>query len=362
MNSLTTAFESLNALSVLQSTPPPNPESHAISEIRAFAVPSRGNEDAYSVLKVDTRSGVTGYGECKPLSREDVAALKRLVGKPAYSYEALTPMAPPPAQGGLNMALLDIVGKIANAPVYRVMGGPTRFEARAISRLTGSSDNDLHASLQKQLAAGVRAFLVPVDAPTARNQGSAYVEANLDRFKALRAAAPDADFAVESRDELTPGDAASLAAALEPHHPLWFDEPCPVTNLELLHKVSDQTVVPLGFGRNIRNPGTFQDLLREGVIDLVRPDLLVYGISGVCRIASMAETYYTAMAPWHSAGPISTAAALHAAASMPNFFILQIPDSGPGSTIIRDGFFELPKGPGLGITVDTSQWERSRIG
>lgn len=360
MNSLMTGKEAPK-FAILQSTPAESSGPHTISRIEAFAAPGPGGSSPYSVLQVSTRSGVTGYGECKPLSRTDVESLNQLVGKPAYAYEALTPMAPAPAQGGLNMALLDIVGKITNAPVYRVMGGPTRFEARAIARLAGSSDNELHASLQKQMAAGVRAFLAPIDGPTARNQGSAFVKANLDRFIALRAAAPEADFALESRDELTPGDALTLAAALQSHHPLWFDEPCQITNLELLHKVSDQTVVPLGFGRNIRNPGTFQDLLREGVVDLVRPDLLVYGISGVCRIASMAETYYTAMALWHSAGPIATAAALHAAASMPNFFILQIPDSGPGSAIIRNGFFELPKGPGLGVTVDTNQWERNRI-
>lgn len=332
---------------------------HAISQIRAFAVSS--GERAYSVIQVDTHSGLSGYGECRPLSRADVEALSQLVGRPAYAYEALTPLAPEPARGGFNMALLDVVGKMTNTPVYRVMGGPTRFKARAMARLTGSSNNELQVSLQKQMAAGVRAFLVPIDGPTARNQGSAFVKANLDRFTALRAAAPDADFATESRDELTPGDASSLAAALQAHHPLWFDEPCAVTNLETLRKVSDETVVPLGFGRNIRTPGTFQDLLREGVIDLVRPDLLTYGISGVCRIASMAEPYYVAVAPWHQAGPIATAAALHAAASMPNFFVFQIPDSGPGQAVLRDGFFELPKGAGLGISVDTKQWERNRI-
>jgi galactonate dehydratase len=258
----------------------------------------------------------------------------------------------------LNMALLDIVGKITSAPVYRVLGGPTRFKARAIARLVGSSNGELQADLQRHMAAGVRAFLVPIEGPAARNQGSEFVRLNVDRFKALRTAAPQADFAVESRDQLTPGDASTLAAALQLFHPLWFDEPCPVANLEALRKISDETVVPLAFGRDISNAGTFQDLLREGVIDLVRPDLLVYGISGVCRIASMAETYYTAVAPWHAAGPVATAAALHAAASMPNFFALQIPDSGTGGANIREGFFELPKGPGLGVTVDTKEWER----
>ena len=361
MNSLMTNEETLKNRAAFQSAPTGGAGPHTISRIDAFAIPGPGSQNAYSVLEVNTRSGITGYGECKPLSRIDVEALKPFIGKSAYAYEALTPLAPAPAQGGLNMALLDIVGKMTKAPVYRVMGGPTRFKARAIARLTGSSDAELRASLQQQMAAGVRAFLLPIDSPAARNQGSAFVKANVDRFQAFRAAAPEAEFAVESRDQLTPGDASSLAAALQPHHPLWFDEPCPVTNLDALHKISDETVVPLGFGRNIGNAGTFQDLLREGVIDLVRPDLLTYGVSGVCRIASMAETYYTAVAPWHSAGPIATAAALHAAASMPNFFVLQIPDSGPGSAVIHDGFFELPTGPGLGVAVDTNKWERNRI-
>lgn len=361
MNSLMTKKGAQKNFLALQSTPTETVGPTTISEIHAFAVPGVGNEPAYSVLQVSTHSGIIGYGECRPLSQADVGALNQLSGKSAYAYEALTPLAPEPARGGFNMALLDILGKRTNAPVYRVLGGPTRFEARAIARLKGSSESDLQASLQQQMSTGVRAFLVPIESPTARNQGSEFVKVNLDRFKALRAAAPEADFAIESGDQLTPEDAATLAVALEPHHPLWFDEPCEITNLQTLRKVSDETVVPLGFGRNIRNGGTFQDLLREGVIDLVRPDLLVFGISGACRIASMAEPYYTAVAPWHSAGPIATAAALHAAASMPNFFVFQIPDSGAGSAIIRNGFFELPKGPGLGVTVDKSKIERNRI-
>jgi galactonate dehydratase len=334
----------------LQSAPNMAAGPHAISRIHGFAIPGTARQPAYSVLQVETRSGITGYGECRPLSHADMVALNRLVGKPAHAYEALTPMAPESAQGGLNMALLDIVGKITNAPVYRVLGGPTRFKARAIVRLTGSSNGELVADMQRQMTSGVRSFLIPIMVPKDRNQGSLFIKEHVERFKAL-----------ESLDQLTPSDAGMLAAALEPLHPLWFDEPCSVTNLTTLRKIAEETVTPLGFGRDIQNASTFQDLLREGLIDLVRPDLLTFGISGVCRIAAMAETYYTAVAARHTAGPIATAAALHAAASMPNFFILQVPDSGAGSAVIRDGFFELPKGAGLGITVDTKQWEGNRI-
>jgi galactonate dehydratase len=335
---------------------------HPIAQVRAFAVDASGSGGAYTILQIDTQSGVTGYGECRPLSRADVQALSQIaVGKSAMAYEAVGEMAPEPTRGGLDMALLDIVGKVTNAPVYRVLGGPTRFKARAMATLTGSSDIEIQADLDRHMASGVRAFFLPILAPTARNQGSEFIQTNGARFKALRRAAPLADFAIGAGDELSPGDAGTLAAALEHLHPLWFDEPCPVSNLRTIRKIADETVVPLGFGRDIRNAGTFQDLLREGLVDLVRPDLLVYGISGVRRLAAVAETHYVAVAPWHDAGPIATAAALHVAASIPNFFIFQIPGSGVLSATIRDGFFDLPKGPGLGITPDKAALERNRI-
>jgi galactonate dehydratase len=79
----------------------------------------------------------------------------------------------------------------------------------------------------------------------------------------------------------------------------------------------------------------------------------------------MAETYYVAVAPNHDGGPVATAAALHLAASLPNFFIQHVPwppderdrrmrselVSQPVETV-RDGFAALPAGPGLGIQVN----------
>ncbi len=218
----------------------------------------------------------------------------------------------------------------------------------------------MQRDLEKQLAAGYRAFLIPIPAPAARNQGSDFVRVGVARLKAMRSAAPGADFAFEARSQLTPGDAASLAAAVEGLHPLWFDEPCAVTNLETIHKIADETVVPLGFGRSISDSGTFQDLLREGLVDLLRPDILTHGITGIRRLAAMAETYYVDVSPWHEGGPIATVAALHAAASVPNFFIAQAPSVSGGATL-HEGFFELPKGPGLGIAVDEKTLEGKQI-
>jgi galactonate dehydratase len=352
--------------SLLLFAPPPSSDTIAtgpdpVSEIRAFEMGSPGSGNSHVILQVRTQSGLVGYGECNTLSASDLKATNQaVVGHAPSAYQALDGLVPQAVRGGLNIALLDIVGKATKAPIYRVLGGPTRNKARAITRLNGSSDEALESDLEKQLTAGFRAFLIPVPLPTARNQGSEFVRVAAARLKAMRTSAPTADFAFEAHAQLTPGDAASLAAEVESMHPLWFDEPCPVSNLETIRKISEETVVPLGFGRTISDPGTFQDLLREGLVDLLRPDLLTHGISGVRRLSAMAETYYVDVAPWHQGGAIAHAAALHAAASMPNFFIAQSPGSGVGAAPL-DGFFALPKGPGLGIEVDEKTFEGNRI-
>jgi galactonate dehydratase len=201
-----------------------------------------------------------------------------------------------------------------------------------------------------------------------RNQGKAYQNQVQALVKLL---GDDRDFVLDAHGRLTPGDAASVAAAIEGSHPLWFDEPCSVSNLEVVRKISAETVVPVGFGRGIADPGVFQALLREGLVDVVRPDIAVHGISGARRIAALAETYYVAIAPHHDGGPVATAAALHLAASVPNFFIQHVPypeaaaDREMRAAIVaagletpRDGFLELPRGPGLGIEVNEEALEK----
>jgi galactonate dehydratase len=190
----------------------------------------------------------------------------------------------------------------------------------------------------------------------------------------VNAVRDDRDFVLAGNGLLTPGDAASVATTVETKHPLWFDEPCSHSNIEALRKVSGETVVPLGFGAGIDDPAVFQGLLREGLIDLVRPDIATFGISGVRRIAALAEPYYVAVAPRHDGGPITTAAAIHIAASIPNFFIQHVPlpaaeqDRAMRREIVSpqleagdNGFLELTKSPGLGINVNEKALEKYRV-
>jgi galactonate dehydratase len=150
---------------------------------------------------------------------------------------------------------------------------------------------------------------------------------------------------------------------------LWLDEPSPALNLQALRKISAENVTPLGVGRFIEQPAAFQDLLREEAIDILRPDISLNGISRIRQMAAIAESYYTAIAPFHNGGPVASAAAFQLAASLPNFFIQQIPlpqaeqDRKMRAAVagniemVKDGFAVLPTGPGLGITVNEKALE-----
>lgn len=355
----------------LQTSAPGTPGAHAVTELRVYPLREPVSGRAYTIVRLRTASGLTGYGECGRVAAVDVEKARQAVmGRPATSYAVVATETP--LQGAIATAMVDITAKAAKTPGYRLLGGPTRTKVRALVSLTGSTDTEIKNSLGLAQQAGYRAFQVPLPPVTGRNQGQAFDRAVRARMDGLRAAAgAGTDFVLDGAGRLAPGDASSVAATLERFHLLWFDEPCAVTNLRAVSKISDECVTPLGFGRGIVDPALFQELLREGVVDILRPDLQISGIPRIRQIATLGETYYTAVAPNHEGGPVGSAAAIQLAASIPNFFIQHIPFpqaepdrrmrtelAGREIETVRDGFLALPSGTGLGIEVNEAALER----
>jgi galactonate dehydratase len=303
-----------------------------IQTIDAF--PWRGR----TVLKVTAEGGLTGWGECGAVGP---AALDRAragaVGEDATRYEVLRVKIAGPIGAALTMAVVDITGKAAKAPAYQVLGGPTRTKVRAMT-----------AWSEDAAKRGYKAFVTKVGAPLP------------EPF----------DWVVDGESRLTPGQAQTLAARLEELHPLWLDEPCPPTNLGAAKKISEESVTPIGWGRHVTAMAEVQNMLRDQMVDVVRLDIGRHDLCSIRKAAALAETYYVAVAPYHAGGPIATAAAMHLAASLPNFFIQQVPwaagdDAKARAELVgadietpKEGFLTLPTRPGLGIQVNEQALRR----
>ena len=89
----------------------------------------------------------------------------------------------------------------------------------------------------------------------------------------------------------------------------------------------------------------------------MQPDLCHAGGITECRlIAGIAEAFYAAVAPHNPLGPISLAAGLQLAASIPNFLCQEQASLGVGYIKkpfqVREGYIDIPTGPGLGVELD----------
>ena len=345
--------------------------SPAITDLAVHAVREPVSRREYVVAVVSTDAGITGVGEAAavPDAASVAAALleqrKSLIGRDATAVEAIQPTA---GRAAINMALLDITGKLAKAPVYEVLGGPTRFKARAATAIEGES-------IDAARAAGFRVLFVPLAPPAFRNQGQAFVRGTRRRLDRLRAAGgEEIDFVLACNGALTPGDAQMLAHEFESFHLLWLEEPCSPLNLSAVARIAGESVTPIGLGRRVTRNGQFQDLLRLDAVDILRPDMGLLGITQIRKAAALAETYYVAVAPFHRGGPVATAACLQLAASIPNFFLQEVPFPAadadrrmraelvsPAIESPRDGFLPLPTGPGLGITLNMDAVRKYRV-
>lgn len=339
-----------------------------ITALDAYPLREPRSGRTYTLLKVSAE-GVVGWGESTLIRPASLArARSAVIGQEATRYDYLTRLfAGDSISAALNMALLDLAGKRANVPVFQLLGGPTRNKVRALAPL--ESDEALDGLLTQ----GHRAFLAPVELPRQITSRPRMVAAMAERFTALRKrAGENVDFAADGQSKLPSAEASDLAVALESFHPLWLEQPCREASTAVLQRISSESTTPLGLGRDFEAIEPVQSLLRDGIVDIVRLPIGKLGITPIRRAAAIAETYYVAVAPAHaSGGPIATAAALHLAASLPNFFIQEIPavtnpedrklrDDLAGGAIetVKDGYLGLTTAPGLGLKINESLLQR----
>ena len=132
--------------------------------------------------------------------------------------------------------------------------------------------------------------------------------------------------------------------------------------MDAMAELRRRSPIPIATGEELYTKFQFQQLLSQGGADIIQPDIcLAGGILEQKKIAAIAESHYTMVAPHNPLGPLATLVNIHFAASTPNFIILEYhpDDEAPrknlikGDTIVaKNGYLEIPDKPGWGYEMN----------
>ena len=179
---------------------------------------------------------------------------------------------------------------------------------------------------------------------------------------AREAGGPALGIAVDCHGRLSPKAAITLCRRVEDLDLLFLEEPIPPEHPEALAEVRRATTVPIAAGERWATIHGVREFLERRSVDVLQCDLVnCGGITGMRKIAALAEAQYVGLAPHNPNGPVATAMNLHLAAAIPNFLILETVGSCDDDRLFgeltspplvrRDGHGCLPTGPGYGISL-----------
>jgi galactonate dehydratase len=159
-----------------------------------------------------------------------------------------------------------------------------------------------------------------------------------------------------------------LLKELEPHIPFFVEEPFPPEFNHVLGSIRSATTIPLATGERLYTRWDFREILENGWIDVIQPDVShAGGIWELRKIAALAEVYDVAVAPHCPLGPIALASALQFDFCTPNVLIqetslgihyhqtrIEFLDyvKNPEVFDLEDGFIQRNTLPGLGVDIN----------
>ena len=347
--------------------------------------------DRYLFAKVHTDEGITGVGESGAWGHLEASAAaidkfgRYLVGKDPlriehhwqYMYRSghFRGAAIMGAISALDIAMWDIAGKHFGVPVHQLLGGKTRDKARVYYHVFGDTKERLIQGVKDAKAAGFTAVghLTPfLDESRELPFFKTHVDKMRDAIETVgayrEAVGDEVDLCIEIHRRLSPAEAVVLARGIEQYHPFFYEDPILPDNFDAMGLVAQQIAIPIATGERIHTIHEFEMLLSRGAVQYVRPDVcMAGGITHTKKIAAVAEAHYVGVVPHNPLSPVSTAACLQIAASIPNFAIQELPTGEhepPKSEIVKsavqveDGFLIVPDTPGIGVELADDAQER----
>ncbi|MCJ1274326.1 hypothetical protein MMC21_002121 [Puttea exsequens] len=275
------------------------------------------------------------------------------------------------ALAGIDIALWDLKARRLKVPLYQLLGGKVRHKVKVYAWIGGDRPKDVEAAAKERYVQGFRAIKMNATEDVDWLDAPAALQTSIERLKTVKAVGMDAGLDFHGR--LHKPMAKQLARGLEPHQPLFIEEPLLSEHSEGIKQLSLMTTIPIALGERLYSRWDVKRFLHDTSVDILQPDIShCGGISEMKRIATMAEAYDVAIAPHCPLGPIALAACMQFDLSTPNFAIQEMSlgihynvEAGDYDInnyvkdksvwAVKDGYVEALTGIGLGIEVDEDE-------
>ena len=371
-----------------------------ITEVKVWLV--EGVKYNWTMMKVFTDTGHTGVGEATNWPGSPIIeAAARHVGERVIGldpmrtdfiwtklYRDLNWIGPYGASmcaiSGLDMALLDLKGKVLGVPCYELLGGAFRKDILLYANYWftgGGHDADSYASQARRVKdlgfTGLKFdpfahtnYLYGEDLHTNLTLTPSQQDTAFEVTKAVReAVGPEFDMMIETHAMLNFEVAVKMAERLAPLGVTWYEEPAGPESAQTLRAFRERlpAKVPICVGERHYTRHGFRPVFENHICDVVMPDITrCGGPSEMKRIATMAEADGVLIAPHNPNGPLSTLASAHVCASIPNFFrcefmVNDVPwrDEVLSAPLdVSGGFLHLSERPGLGVDLIEDELEK----
>ncbi len=343
------------------------------------------------LLKLYTNQGIVGYGECRDASSATYALMlkSRILGENPLNVEKLfhriRQFGGHSRQGGgvsgIEIALLDIVGKAYGIPLYQLLGGKYRDRVRVYcdtdvdSRHTG---HDMGLALKKRMEMGFtflkmdlgielmfdeegclcapagmledykrysmkaithqsgsidrslmlgknyEVFTIPHYATGIHitEKGLDYLENYVREVREV--IGYEIPLAVDHLGHIAPEDVIRAARRLEPYGLAWMEDVAPWQYTEQYARISRSTTVPICTGEDIYLAENFEPLMAAGGVSVVHPDVLtIGGAMQMKKLGGLCDRYGVSMAVHMAESPVGCMAAVHCAAAIRNVLAVE---------------------------------------
>jgi mannonate dehydratase len=359
----------------------------------------------FVTLKLVTEDGVHGLGDATLNGRELAVAsylqdhvAPLLVGRDArriedtwqYLYKGAYWRGGPvgmTAIAAVDMALWDILGKVANVPVYRLLGGASREAVLVYGHANGHDVEESVAATAQYLQMGYKAVRAQSGVPGLAStygvgRGGMYYEPaepglppenvwSSEKYLAFvpslfarlrQEFGPEPHLLHDVHHRLTPIEAARLGKALEPCHLFWMEDPVPAEVQDGFRLIRRHTTTPIAVGEVFSSIFDCRHLIQEQLVDYIRATVVhAGGLTHLRKIAHLAELYRVRTG-CHGAtdlSPVCMAAALHFDLSVHNFGIqeymrhtAETDQVFPHAYYFADGYMHPGEAAGLGVDID----------